>query len=58
VIEFAKKHAVTEARKNVFQKIAIVSLSNGKIAIHLMDNKDVPQNDTSVDLSSQPMHYL
>ena len=37
VIEFAKKNAVTDARKNLFQKLAIVILDNEKVAVHFID---------------------
>ena len=36
VIQFAKKNSVTDARKNLFQRLAIVMLP-GKVAVHFLD---------------------
>ena len=37
VIEFAKKNAVTDARKSIFQRLAIIVLAEGKVAVHFLD---------------------
>jgi len=37
VIEFAKKNAVTDARKKAFEKIALVILFTGKVAVHFLN---------------------
>eukprot|EP01114_Cavostelium_apophysatum_P022447 TRINITY_DN8126_c0_g1_i2.p1 TRINITY_DN8126_c0_g1~~TRINITY_DN8126_c0_g1_i2.p1 ORF type:complete len:140 (+),score=7.15 TRINITY_DN8126_c0_g1_i2:291-710(+) len=36
VIEFAKKNAVTDARKKTFQQIALIILEDGKVAVHFL----------------------
>jgi len=36
VIEFAKKNAVTNARKKAFEQIALILLHSGKVAIHFL----------------------
>jgi recombination DNA repair RAD52 pathway protein len=37
VIEFAKKNAVTDARKSAFQRMAIIVLGDEKVAVHFLD---------------------
>jgi recombination DNA repair RAD52 pathway protein len=39
IIEFAKKKAVTEAKRNVFQTIFIVLLKSGKVAVELLETE-------------------
>jgi RNA recognition motif-containing protein len=38
VIEFAKKNAVTDSRKNAFSLIALVLLGEGKTAVHFLSD--------------------
>jgi hypothetical protein len=40
VIEFAKKNALTDARKAAFQKISLVVLESGKVAVHFLEEEE------------------
>eukprot|EP01118_Nematostelium_gracile_P020538 TRINITY_DN9988_c0_g1_i1.p2 TRINITY_DN9988_c0_g1~~TRINITY_DN9988_c0_g1_i1.p2 ORF type:complete len:156 (-),score=45.71 TRINITY_DN9988_c0_g1_i1:497-964(-) len=35
-IELAKKHAITDARKNGFQQIVLIELEDGRTAVHIL----------------------
>jgi len=37
-IEYAKKNAVTDARKNAFQQIVLIELIGGKVAVHFLND--------------------
>jgi hypothetical protein len=37
VLEFAKKNAITDARKAMFQRLALIVLGEGKVAVHFLD---------------------
>jgi len=37
-IEFAKKNAITDARKNAFGMVALIVLDSGKVAVHFVND--------------------
>lgn len=37
--EVARKTALTNARKNAFSKVVIMILTNGKVDVHVMEEK-------------------
>jgi len=45
-LDYAKKKAVTDARKTAFGKMVIILLSNSKVAIHLVGGKSKEQEKT------------
>eukprot|EP01116_Phalansterium_solitarium_P020732 TRINITY_DN6203_c0_g1_i1.p1 TRINITY_DN6203_c0_g1~~TRINITY_DN6203_c0_g1_i1.p1 ORF type:complete len:229 (+),score=36.44 TRINITY_DN6203_c0_g1_i1:97-783(+) len=42
-IEHAKKNALTDARKRAFQRLALVILASGKVAVHVLEPQPEPQ---------------
>jgi len=41
-IEYSKKNAVTDARKKAFEKVVLINLESGKVAVHFL-NEEIKQ---------------
>jgi hypothetical protein len=55
VIEYAKKNAVTAAKKNAFEQIVLV-LFNGKVAVHFL-KEGLKQWESNTNTISQSMLF-
>jgi len=66
-IEYAKKNAVTDARKNAFQQIVLIELIGGKVAVHFLNDslefwekkeEETTKKDKVIEMKSNLSDFL